>query len=66
MKEQVYRCVLVDDHHDYSYSAVFSGGGDLVRLECPPHKFGKFELGGLYSLKVVKISNSKIDRPEGS
>lgn len=54
---QEYECVEVHEEGYPHYYAVLRGGGDEVRLACPPHEFGKFVLGERYRLTVERVGN---------
>ncbi len=59
----IYRCDAVHDD-PCSYVVVLSGGGDVIRLQCPPHEFGPFVPEAFYEITVEKadLSKAPIDR----
>lgn len=54
-----YECVLVHDDPHPHYSVVLRSKGDEVILHCPPHEFGRFVLGGRYSIEIKKIEENR-------
>lgn len=54
----IYRCDAVLDPPAGPPLVVLSGAGDVIRLECPRHEFGAFELGACYEITVRKVDNS--------
>lgn len=61
----IYRCEAVFDPPAGAPVAVLTGGGDVIRLECPAHEFGPFERDAHYEIIVrkVEISKTSVDRP---
>lgn len=55
MSEKTYECVGIFDDPGGPYVVAFKGGGDYVRVECPPHHFFEFEIGEKYFLSIEKI-----------
>jgi hypothetical protein len=49
-----YECVHIHEDGGGPHVVTLKGGGDVLRLECPPHEFGKFELGEFYVLELRK------------
>ena len=60
----IYRCEAVFDPPAGPPLVILSGGGDVIRLECPHHEFGAFELGASYEITVQKVESAKnpVDR----
>ncbi len=47
------QCILIHEDPTGPYEVTLSGGGDVLRLECPPHLLGKFILGERYVLTLA-------------
>lgn len=53
----IYRCEAVFDVPSGPYVVLLKGGGDAVRLECPPHEFGPFRPDATYRITIEKVES---------